>query len=64
MIERSDLPQDLDQVLGSELAGSTTGGNELRQSHVVHGTPFASLCAPSIGARARIDSRAGEEERE
>jgi len=36
VIEVSDLRQDLNQVLGSQLAGSTAGRNERRQAHLVH----------------------------
>jgi len=36
MMKRSDGLQDLDQALSGELAGSTAGRNELRQSNVVH----------------------------
>jgi len=36
MLERCDLLQDLDQVPRSQLAGSAAGGNERRQSDLVH----------------------------
>jgi hypothetical protein len=36
MIEGSDVLQDLDQVLSAQLAGSTAGRNELRQSQFAH----------------------------
>ena len=36
MFERCDLSQDLDQVPRSQLAGSAAGGNQRRQSDLVH----------------------------
>ena len=36
MIEGWDLLEDLDQVLGAQLAGSTARGNERRESDLVH----------------------------
>ena len=39
MTERRNLLQDLNQVLSAKLAGSTASRNELRQTHLVHGTP-------------------------
>jgi hypothetical protein len=36
MIEGSDLLQDLNQILGAKLTGSTAGLDETGQSHVLH----------------------------
>ena len=40
MVERGDLFQDLDQVLSSELAGSTAGGNNRRQPDLSHANSY------------------------
>ena len=45
MIEGSDLLQDLDQVLSAQLAGSTAGRNELRESQFAHRI-LLTACGP------------------
>jgi hypothetical protein len=42
MTEGREPAQDLNQVLGAELAGSTTGGNELGEAHLAHRFSFAA----------------------
>jgi hypothetical protein len=36
MIEGREPAKDLNQILGSELAGSTSGGNELGEADLAH----------------------------
>jgi len=53
MAKRRHRLQDLDQALGVQLAGSTTGRNELRESDLAHpASRVAMLSADHIRERA------------
>ena len=52
VIEGSDLRQDLNQVLSTQLAGSTAGRNERRQSdRLAHDLPLRTRPSGDVGAR-------------
>jgi len=47
MRERGKISQDLNQVLGTELAGSATGRNQCRQSDLVHTLLLSQKIVPN-----------------
>jgi hypothetical protein len=49
VIEGREPAQDLDQVLGAELAGSTAGGYELGEAHLAHRISSVSLRVTRAG---------------
>jgi len=57
MAKRRHRLQDLDQALSVQLAGSTAGRNELRESNLVHPVSRVAILRDHIRERTRRSTR-------